>query len=220
MLVHLQGAWNPWLGRLTLSQIPYDSPIVLGAFAFALLAAAPIVGLMTYYQKWGYLIREWITTLDHKKIGVMYIIIGLVMLLRGFIDGIMIRTQQLLADGPRSAAHLQAVHGYLPPFHFDQIYSSHGTIMIIFAVTVVLTGFQNIIVPLQIGARDMAFPYLNAVSLWLTAAGAALVMISLFIGDFSHAGWVLIDPLILNSQLSVKENRERRVGFSEGIGIG
>ncbi|MBW4034397.1 MAG: cytochrome o ubiquinol oxidase subunit I [Proteobacteria bacterium] len=195
MLVHLQGAWNPWLGRLTLSQIPYHSPIVLGAFAFALLAAAPIVGLMTYYQKWGYLIREWITTLDHKKIGVMYIIIGLVMLLRGFIDGIMIRTQQLLADGPRSAAHLQAVHGYLPPFHFDQIYSSHGTIMIIFAVTVVLTGFQNIIVPLQIGARDMAFPYLNAVSLWLTAAGAALVMISLFIGDFSHAGWVGIVPL-------------------------
>ncbi|MDD2860446.1 MAG: cbb3-type cytochrome c oxidase subunit I, partial [Acidiphilium sp.] len=195
MLVHLQGPWTPLFGRLTLAQIPYHNGIVLGAFIFAAGAGLVIMAALTYYRKWGYLFREWITSLDHKKIGVMYIIVGLVMLFRGFIDGVMIRTQQAMADGPHSAGHLQALHGYLPPFHFDQIYSSHGTIMIIFAVTVVLTGFQNIIVPLQIGARDMAFPYLNAVSLWLTAAGAALVMISLFVGDFSHAGWVGIIPL-------------------------
>jgi len=195
VLVHLQGPWTPLFGRLTLSQIPYHNGIVLGAFVFAAGAGLIIMAALTYYGKWGYLFREWITTLDHKKIGVMYIIVGLVMLFRGFIDGVMIRTQQMMADGSHSSGHLQALHGYLPPFHFDQIYSSHGTIMIIFAVTVVLTGFQNIIVPLQIGARDMAFPYLNAVSLWLTAAGAALVMISLFVGDFSHAGWVGVIPL-------------------------
>lgn len=206
MLVHLQGPWTPLLGRLTLSQIPYRNSIVLGAFVFVVIGAVAVLGALTYYRKWGYLIREWLTSLDHKKIGVMYVIIGLVMLFRGFFDGVMIRTQQAMADGPRSAGHLQAVHGYLPPFHFDQLYSSHGTIMIVFAVTPILTGLSNIVVPLQIGARDMAFPYLNAVSLWLTAAGAGLVMISLFVGDFSHAGWVGIIPL---SELP----------FSPGVGV-
>ncbi|MCU4161245.1 cbb3-type cytochrome c oxidase subunit I [Acidiphilium sp. AL] len=194
-LVHLQGSWTPWLGRLTLSVILYHNGIVDGAFVFAAVTGIVILGVITYYRKWGYLIREWITSLDHKKIGVMYILIGLVMMFRGFIDALMIRTQQMMADGPDSPGHLQALHGYLPPYHFDQIYSSHGTIMILFAVTPILVGLMNLIVPLQIGARDMAFPYLNAVSLWLTAAGAGLVMASLFIGDFSHAGWIGLIPL-------------------------
>ncbi|OYV99579.1 MAG: hypothetical protein B7Z58_18455 [Acidiphilium sp. 37-64-53] len=195
MLVDLQGPWSPWVGRFTISQIPYHNPIVLGAFVFAALAGSVVIGVISYYRKWGYLIREWLTTVDHKKIGVMYIVLGLVMLFRGFIDGLMIRTQQAMAVGPHSPGHLEAVHGYLPPFHFDQIYGSHGMIMLILAVTPILTGLANIIVPLQIGARDMAFPYLNAVSLWLTAAAVALMMISLFIGDFSHDGWIGIIPL-------------------------
>lgn len=195
MLVHLAGQWSPLLGRLSLSEIPYTSPIVLGAFGFACACGAILLATVTYYGKWGYLIREWITSLDHKKIGVMYIILGLVMMFRGFIDALMIRTQQVMAYGPHTPGHLEALHGYLPPFHFDQIYSSHGVIMILLAVTPLLAGLMNLIVPLQIGARDMAFPYLNAVSLWLAAAAASLVMISLFVGDFTHDGWIGLIPL-------------------------
>ena len=136
----------------------------------------------------------------------MYVLLGLVMMFRGFVDGMMIRTQQVMADGANSTGYLGAAHGYLPPEHFDQIYSSHGTLMIIFAVTPILTGIGNIIVPLQIGARDMAFPMMNAVSLWLTTVGAMLVMASLFIGDFSTAGWVGLVPLT-------------EVPFSPGVGF-
>jgi cytochrome o ubiquinol oxidase subunit 1 len=193
--VHLQGAWSLLFGRLTLSAIPYDSGILIGAFAFSAIAGLAIVIPTIYYGKVGYLFREWLTTVDHKKIGVMYILLGLVMMFRGFADGFMIRTQQVMADGPHSPGYMGSLHGYLPPFHFDQIYSSHGTIMILFAVTPILTGLGNIVVPLQIGARDMAFPVMNAISLWLTAVGAALVMASLFIGTFSDAGWVGLAPL-------------------------
>ena len=125
----------------------------------------------------------------------MYGLVGTVMLFRGFVDAIMMRTQQVMAAGPLSHGYLGAEHGYLPPYHYDQIYGSHGTIMLIFAATPILAGFMNYLVPLQIGARDMAFPYLNALAFWMTAVGAGLVMISLFIGDFSHAGWVGLAPL-------------------------
>ncbi len=195
MLVHLQGPWSPIFGRLTLSSIPYDNEILLGAFAFSVIAGLAIIIPAVYYKKIGYIFREWLTTVDHKKIGVMYILLGLVMMFRGFVDELMIRTQQVMADGPHSAGYMGSLHGYLPPYHFDQIYSSHGTIMILFAVTPILTGLGNIVVPLQIGARDMAFPVMNAISLWLTAVGAALVMASLFIGTFSDAGWVGLIPL-------------------------
>jgi len=192
---HLQGPYSFLFGRFTLDAIPYANPIIQFAFAFSAVAALLIVVPVLYYKKIPYLFREWLTTVDHKKIGIMYIILGLVMMFRGFVDGMMIRTQQVMADGPNSAGHLEATHGYLPPSHFDQIYSSHGTLMIIFAATPILTGLGNIIVPLQIGARDMAFPTMNAISLWLTAVGAMLVMASLFIGDFSTAGWVGLIPL-------------------------
>lgn len=206
MLVHLEGTWTPWLGRLTLSEIPYTTGIVVGAFVFAVVIGIAIVAAVTWYRKWGYFLREWITSLDHKKIGVMYIAIGLVMFFRGFVDAMMIRTQQMMADGPHSAGHLQALHGYLPPYHINQIFSSHGTIMILFAVTPILVGLMNIIVPLQIGARDMAYPYMNAVSLWLTATGAALIMASLYIGDFSQAGWIGLIPLT-------------ELAYSPGVGV-
>ncbi len=194
-MMELQGPWNPIFGRLSLSQIPYENAVILLAFAFAASAALAVTGLLTYYHKWGYLWREWLTSVDHKRIGIMYVIVGTVMLFRGFVDAIMMRTQQVMAAGPDSAGYLGAEHGYLPPYHYDQVYGSHGTIMLIFAATPILAGFMNYLVPLQIGARDMAFPSLNALAFWLTAVGAALTMLSLFVGDFSQAGWVGLAPL-------------------------
>ena len=206
MLVNLQGPWSPLLGRLAVSQIPYENPILVGTFVLVVALGMAILGAVTYYGKWGYLWREWLTTVDHKKIGIMYILIGLVMLLRGFVDAAMIRSQQAMAVGPDSAGYLGALHGYLTPFHFGQIYTAHGVIMILFAATPILVGIMNIIVPLQVGARDMAYPYLNAVGLWLTTAGAALVMTALFIGDFAHAGWFGNLPL-------------NELPYSPGVGV-
>jgi cytochrome o ubiquinol oxidase subunit 1 len=206
MLPQVQGPWNFWVGRLTLSSIPYDNLIIQIAFGFVVVGAIAIAVPVLYYRKIGYFCREWLASVDHKRIGVMYIVLGLVMMFRGFFDAFMIRSQQALADGPASHGYLEAAHGYLPPSHFDQIYSSHGTLMILFAVTPILTGLGNIIVPLQIGARDMAFPTLNAVSLWLTVAGAMLIMASLFIGDFTDAGWVGLIPLT-------------ETAYSPGVGV-
>lgn len=168
-------------GKLSLSSIPFSNPIAMGAFGFVLLSGVVIVILITYFGKWTYLWKEWLTSLDHKKIGIMYIILALVMLLRGFSDAIMMRSQQMMALGPHS--------GYLPPHHFDQVFTAHGTIMIFFMAMPFLIGLMNIVVPQQIGARDVAFPFLNSVSLWLTASAAMLVMLSLGIGAFSTAGW-------------------------------
>jgi cytochrome o ubiquinol oxidase subunit I len=192
--VALDGPYSPLLGRLSLAAIPYDNPILVVTFVLVAVIGLVAVGAAVYFGKVGYIWREWITTVDHKKIGVMYCLLGLVMLLRGFFDGAMMRTQQVLADGPNSAGYMGATHGYLPPHHFDQIYTAHGTLMLFFAATPLVAGLGNIIVPLQIGARDMAFPYLNATSLWLTVAGAALCMISLFVGEFSNATWVGLMP--------------------------
>ncbi|APZ43332.1 cytochrome o ubiquinol oxidase subunit I [Acidihalobacter ferrooxydans] len=174
-------------GKLTWSAIPFDVPIVMGAVGFSLLGALIVLSLITYYGKWGYLWKEWITSVDHKKIGVMYVILALIMLLRGFADAIMMRTQQAVAFGPN--------HGYLPPEHYQQIFSAHGTIMILFMAMPFIVGLMNIVVPLQIGARDVAFPFMNSVSLWLTVISAGLIMVSLGIGDFSKAGWTGYPPL-------------------------
>ncbi len=174
-------------GKLTLSAIPFEIPIIMGAVGASLILAALAVGLITYYRKWPYLWREWITSVDHKKIGVMYIVLAWIMLLRGFADAIMMRAQQAMALG--------ADQGYLPPYHYDQIFSAHGTIMIIFVAMPFFIGLMNIVVPLQIGARDVAFPFVNSVSLWLTVFSATLVMISLGLGNFSHAGWSGYPPL-------------------------
>ncbi len=174
-------------GRLSLAAIPYHDPIVMGAVAGSILAGMGIFALITYFRLWKPLWTGWLTSVDHKRIGIMYIILALVMLLRGMADAVMMRAQQAIAAG--------LSHGFLPPDHFDQVFSAHGTIMIIFVAMPFLTGLMNIVVPLQIGARDVAYPYLNAVSLWLTAAGAGLVMISLGVGEFSRAGWSGYSPL-------------------------
>ena len=174
-------------GKLSLSAIPYNEPITITAVAGAVLLGLVIMILITYYRKWTYLYKEWLTSLDHKKIGIMYIIIALVMLLRGFSDAILMRGQQAIAAGGSL--------GYLSPDHFNQIFSAHGSIMIIFMAMPFLAGLMNIVVPQQIGARDVAFPFMNSLSLWLTAAGALLIMTSLGVGEFSKAGWSGYAPL-------------------------
>lgn len=174
-------------GKLSLSAIPVGNPIIMGAVGGTLLAAAATLALITYHGKWTYLWKEWLTSVDHKRIGVMYIVLALVMLLRGFSDAILMRLQQAVAAG--------TAHGFLPPGHFDQIFSAHGTIMIIFMAMPFMTGLMNIVVPQQIGARDVAFPFMNALSLWLTVAAAILVMTSLGVGEFSKAGWTGYAPL-------------------------
>ncbi|MEZ7135106.1 MULTISPECIES: cytochrome o ubiquinol oxidase subunit I [Komagataeibacter] len=174
-------------GKLTLSAIPYDVPILVGTFIGAAIAGLAVVGLITYYGKWGYLWREWLTSVDHKRIGVMYIVVALVALFRGFADAIMMRSQLALAYAGNP--------GYLPPHHYDQIFSAHGTIMIFFMAMAFMQGLMNIVVPLQIGARDVAFPFVNTLSFWMTTISFLLVNVSLFIGEFSQCGWLAYPPL-------------------------
>jgi cytochrome o ubiquinol oxidase subunit I len=186
------------LGRLSWSAIPFDQPIIMGTCAVVGLVLLAIFILVTLKGWWPYLWREWITSVDHKRIGVMYMILGLVMLVRGFSDAIMMRTQQALAAGHAA--------GYLPPEHFDQIFSAHGTIMIFFVAMPFVIGLMNFALPLQLGVRDVAFPRLNSVSLWLTAAGVLLVNLSLFVGEFARTGWLAYPPL---SELA----------YSPGVGV-
>ena len=174
-------------GRLTWESFPYHEPILVGTFAVVVLLGLAIVAAVTKFKLWGWLWREWLTSVDHKKIGVMYIILAIVMLLRGFSDALMMRAQQAIAFGPNE--------GYLPAHHFDQVFTAHGTIMIFFVAIPLISGIINLVMPLQIGARDVAFPFLNSLSLWLTVAGALLVMASLFIGEFSTAGWLNYVPV-------------------------
>ena len=175
------------LGRLSLAAIPYQNPIIMGACAFIVLVALTVMGLITYYGKWKWLWSEWLTSVDHKKIGVMYVILAMVMLLRGFSDAIMMRAQLALASGGSP--------GYLPPEHYDQLFTAHGVIMIFFMAMPFVIGLMNFVVPLQIGARDVAFPFLNSLSLWLTVAGAVLVNLSLGVGNFGRTGWLAYPPL-------------------------
>ncbi|MCA0014624.1 cytochrome o ubiquinol oxidase subunit I [Mesorhizobium sp. B292B1B] len=174
------------LGKLDWSAVPFDQPIPLGAALIVFLAAAAVLTWVTIKGYWPYLWYEWITSVDHKRIGVMYIVLAALMLLRGFVDAVMMRTQQVLAiHGP----------GYLPSEHYDQVFSAHGTIMIFFAAMPFVIGLMNFVIPLQLGIRDVAFPTLNSVSFWLTATGALLVNISLVVGEFARTGWLPYAPL-------------------------
>ncbi len=186
------------LGRLSWSAIPFDQPIPMAASVLMVLAIVLVLGWIVLKGYWPYLWREWITSVDHKRIGVMYCVLALVMLLRGFTDAIMMRSQQAVAVG--------SSQGYLPPEHFDQIFSAHGTIMIFFMAMPFVIGLMNFAIPLQLGVRDVAFPTLNSVSLWLAASGVLLVNVSLFIGEFAKTGWVAYPPL---SELQ----------FSPGVGV-
>ena len=178
--------WSPLLGRLWWDAIPPD-PIVWVTFAGVMVGGIALVAALTYFKVWGYLWKEWFTSVDHKKIGIMYMILGLVMFVRGFADAIMMRLQQAMA--------FNGNEGYLNAHHFDQVFTAHGVIMIFFAAMPFVTGFMNYVVPLQIGARDVSFPFLNNFSFWMTASGAVLIMASLFIGEFGQTGWLAYPPL-------------------------
>lgn len=173
-------------GRLSLDALPHD-PIVLGGAISMGVVGLIVVGLLFYLKRWKWLYQEWLTSLDPKKIGVMYIIVAALMLLRGAADAGMMRVQQVLSVGD--------AHGILTSEHFQQVFSAHGTIMIFFVAMGLMFGLINIILPLQIGARDVAFPFLNSVSFWLFVAGMMLVNLSLVIGEFSAAGWLAYPPL-------------------------
>jgi cytochrome o ubiquinol oxidase subunit 1 len=189
---------SPILGRLNWSALPLHEPILVGTFAAVALGGLAVLGLLTKYKLWGYLWREWFTSVDHKKIGIMYMVLGIVMLLRGFADAIMMRLQQAMAFG--------GSEGYLNAHHYDQIFTAHGVIMIFFVAMPLVTGLMNYVVPLQIGARDVSFPFLNNFSFWMTTAGAVLVMMSLFIGEFARTGWLAYPPL-------------SGIGHSPGVGV-
>src|SRR6202161_4196559 len=185
-------------GKLTWDAIPLNEPIPLATVCVLIVGIAGILTIVTWKGWWPYLWREWITSTDHKRIGVMYVILALVMLLRGFSDAIMMRSQQALAAGHAA--------GYLPPEHYNQIFSAHGTIMIFFVAMPFVVGLMNFVLPLQLGVRDVAFPVLNSVSFWLTAAGVLLVNISLVIGEFARTGWLAYPPL-------------SEIAYSPGVGV-
>jgi len=185
------------LGKLSWQALPLTEPIPLYSGAAVGLILVAIIAWVAIRGYLPYIWREWITSVDHKRIGVMYCILAWVMLLRGFIDAMMMRAQQAVA---------YRAPGFLPPSHFDQVFSAHGTIMIFFVAMPFVIGLMNIIVPLQLGVRDVAFPTLNSVSFWLTCAGALLVNISLVVGEFARTGWLPYPPL---SELA----------YSPGVGI-
>jgi cytochrome o ubiquinol oxidase subunit I len=174
-------------GRLTLDALPIHEPILVATFIVVALGGLVVFGAITYFRLWAYLWREWFTSVDHKKIGIMYMVLGIVMLLRGFADALMMRLQQAIAFG--------ASQGYLPAHHYDQIFTAHGVIMIFFVAMPLVTGLMNYVVPLQIGARDVSFPFLNNFSFWMTVGGAVLTMLSLFVGEFARTGWLAYPPL-------------------------
>ena len=174
-------------GRFTLDQLPLHEPILVATFIMVATGGVAVFGAITYFRLWGYLWREWFTSIDHKRIGVMYMVLGVVMLLRGFADALMMRTQQAIAFG--------GSQGFLPARHYDQVFTAHGVIMIFFVAMPFVTGLMNFVVPLQIGARDVSFPFLNNFSFWMTVGGAVLIMMSLFVGEFARVGWLAYPPL-------------------------
>ena len=185
------------LGKLTWSAIPLDQPIPLVAAGVVGLAILVVLGWIVVKGHLPYLWREWITSVDHKRVGIMYCLLAMVMLLRGFTDAVMMRSQQALAYNSE---------GFLPPEHYNQVFSAHGTLMIFFVSMPFMIGLMNLVVPLQLGVRDVAFPTLNSVSFWLTATGALLVNVSLVVGEFARTGWLPYPPL---SELE----------YSPGVGV-
>jgi cytochrome o ubiquinol oxidase subunit 1 len=189
---------SPIFGKLTWSAIPFQQPIPLITSIVVIIGLAAVAFWITRIKAWPFLWHEYITSTDHKRIGIMYIVLGLVMLVRGFADAIMMRSHQFLAVGQGQ--------GYLTPEHYNQIFSAHGVIMIFFVAMPLVIGFMNFVVPLQLGVRDVAFPTMNNVSFWLTASGALLVNLSLFLGEFARTGWLGFPPL-------------SETAYSPGVGV-
>src|SRR5476651_355128 len=174
------------LGNLTTSAIQHGHVIMIGQLSL-LMGGLSVLPLLTYLKRWKWLYKNWLTTQDPKKIGVMYIVVASVMGLRGLSDALLIRTQQATSVG--------GSHGILGSDQFQQIFTAHGTIMIFFLAMGLMFGLINLMVPLQIGARDVAFPFLNATSFWLYFGGAMLLNLSLVVGGFAATGWLAYAPL-------------------------
>ena len=185
-------------GKLNWDVFPFYDPLILFTFIATMLLAGGVAFYVIRHRLLGYLWTEWFTSVDHKRIGIMYMILATVMLFRGFTDAILMRTHQALASA--------GIVEFLPTYHYDQVFTAHGVIMIFFVAMPFITGFMNYIMPLQIGARDVAFPFLNNLSFWLTFSGVALVMMSLFVGEFSATGWLAFPPL-------------SGLEFSPGVGV-
>ncbi len=173
-------------GKLTLEAFKHEASQNVAIFMM-LFSAIGIIGLIFYLKQWKWLWDEWLTSVDPKRIGIMYIMVTLVMFSKGFADALMMRLQQALSVGD--------AHGFISPGHFQEVFSAHGTTMIFFVGMGTVFGLMNLIVPLQIGARDVAYPFLNALGFWLFAAGAMLTLVSLVIGSFSATGWLAYPPL-------------------------
>lgn len=186
-------------GKLSLDAIPFHEPIVMVTITAIIVIGLALVGAITYFHKWTYLWKEWFTTVDHKRIGIMYIIVAVVMLVRGFADAVMMRSQQVLASSGTS-------DGFLPPHHYDQIFTAHGVIMIFFVAMPFVIGLMNFVIPLQLGARDVAYPFLNNLGFWFTAVSVVLVNLSLGLGEFAQTGWLAYPPL-------------SGLEFSPGVGV-
>ena len=203
------GLWYTLLGRLDARSLPFvrawDHPVVseiIGACAatIVVIGAIAVVWLLTWQRWWKPLVFDWLTSLDHKRIGIMYVVMSFTMLTRALIEAVLMRTQQAIAiDSP----------GIVAPDHFAQLFSTHGSIMIFFMAMPFLTGLINYAMPLQIGARDVAFPLLNSISLMLTiAGGSGLMMASLVVGAFSTGGWSGYPPY---TELSYQPGRRTRL---------
>jgi cytochrome o ubiquinol oxidase subunit 1 len=186
------------IGKLDGNSLPHEWFTIGGTAAFVLMMLL-IAGYLTYKKRWKWLWKEWLTSVDPKKIGIMYFIVGGFMLLRGILDALMIWLQQSLAAG--------ASHGYLSSEHFQEIFTAHGNIMVFFVAMAFIFGLINYIVPLQIGARDLASPFMNTLGFWLFVGGVVMVnMFFLFGGQYAATGWLAVAPL------SGKE-------FSPGVGV-
>jgi cytochrome o ubiquinol oxidase subunit 1 len=185
------------LGKLGFDDLPHD-PVVLGGALSVVGGALLVVALLTYFKKWKWLYKNWLTSLDAKKIGVMYIVVAIIMLLRGFGDALLMRSQQAVSAGDS--------HGLLGADHFQQILTAHGTMMIFFVAMGLMFGLINIALPLMLGTRDVAFPFLNSLSFWFFFMGMALTNVSLVIGEYAATGWLAYPPL---SELQ----------YSPGVGV-
>ncbi|WMC18842.1 MAG: cytochrome o ubiquinol oxidase subunit I [Enterobacteriaceae bacterium PSpicST2] len=185
-------------GKLTINDIPIHEPIIMYTIFIVFILFLITIFSITYFKKWKWLWNEYLISLDHKKIGIMYIIMAIIMFIRGFIDALMMRTQQTIVSSGKP--------GFLTSNHYNQIFTAHGVIMIFFMAMPFIIGFMNLIIPLQIGARDLAFPFLNSLSFWLFFVSTLLINISLGIGEFAQTGWLAYPPL---------SNKQ----YSPGVGV-
>lgn len=128
--------------------------------------------------------NAWVTTVDHKRIGILYILMSLVFLVLGGIEALIMRIQLI-----------QPQNNFVSPDTFNQVFTMHGTTMVFFVGMPILIGMGNYLVPLMIGAQDMAFPRMNAMSFWLSFFGGALTYISFFTGGAPDIGWFGYAPL-------------------------